>query len=68
MLKEIIINKKEYFELVKAKSIIEEILNSLEEKKIDSEDNFSKAFGVFRNDIKGDSLGYVSKLRKEWRK
>lgn len=68
MLKEIIINKKRYFELIEVKSIIEDILDSIEKKEISNEDNFSNAFGVFKNDIRGDSLNYVSKLRKEWRK
>lgn len=68
MLKEISIDRREYFELIRAKSIIENILSSVERKEIKNEDNFSEAFGVLKNDIKGDSLNYVSKLRREWRK
>ncbi|MDI6883088.1 MAG: hypothetical protein QMC93_01265 [Patescibacteria group bacterium] len=60
------ITEKEYSELWKVKDILERILRP-EEKKPSKRDSFLKAFGILKNKIKGDSLDYVSKLRKEWR-
>ena len=63
------LDKKEYSELTRIKDIIEKILNSAKARKTVKlkEDGFSKAFGVLKNDIKGNSLDYICKLRKEWR-
>jgi|GEM_PF-3595500 len=62
----IIIDEKEYLELVKLKDILEKILR-LKEKRPPKTNGFLKAFGVLKK-IKGNSLVYVTKLRKEWRK
>jgi hypothetical protein len=62
----IIINEKEYLELMRVKDILEKILK-LRRKKPPKRDGFLKAFGILK-EIKGDSLSYVNNLRKEWRK
>ena len=63
----IILDKKEYSELVKMRDIIERILSSVKEKRISKKDNFLEAFGVLKDSFKENSLDYISKLRKEWR-
>ena len=63
----IILDKKEYSELVRMRDIIERILDSVKEKRISKKDNFLEAFGVFKDSFKENSLDYISKLRKEWR-
>jgi len=40
----------------------------MEEKKELEKNGFLNAFGVLKNDFKGNSSDYVSKLRKKWRK
>jgi hypothetical protein len=62
----IIIDEKEYLELMKIKEILERILKS-KKRKIPKRNGFLKAFGVLE-EIKRSSLNYVSKLREEWRK
>jgi hypothetical protein len=59
----IIIDKKEYLELMKIKEIFERILK-VKKRKMPKKNGFLKAFGVLK-EIKGSSLNYVSKLRKE---
>ena len=68
LFKEVILNEKEYSELIEIKNAMEEMIDSLEEKKESEENGFLDAFGILKNDFKGSSLKYVSKLRKEWRK
>lgn len=63
------ISKKEYSELEEIKSMIEKILKSVpvKEKEVSAQDGFLKAFGILKNDFKGNSVDYVSKLRRECR-
>lgn len=62
------LTKKEYSELLEIKRRLEELLRFKEKKIPPEKDGFTKAFGVLKGKIKGDSLRYISKLRKEWRK
>jgi hypothetical protein len=62
----IIVDEKEYLELMRVKDILEKILR-LRGKKSPKKNGFLNAFGILK-EIKGDSVSYVSKLRKEWRK
>lgn len=67
-MKTITIDKKEYFDLIKMKDIIERIIDSAREKEYSKKNSaFLDAFGVLKNNFKGNSLNYVSKIRKEWR-
>jgi len=45
---------------------LEEILKN-RRKNISKRNGFSKAFGILKGKIKGSSVNYVLKLRKEWR-
>jgi len=65
------ITEKEYTYLLEAKNALEKVLSfSIKENnslKI-NKSVFLNAFGILKSTIKGDSLNYISKLRKEWRK
>lgn len=63
----IILDKKEYSELTKVRDMIEKILISARKKRIIKEDGLLEAFGVFRKSSNGNSLNYISEIRKEWR-
>ena len=68
LFKEAVLNKKKYSELIEIKRAIEKLIDSMEEKKELEKNGFLNAFGVLKNDFKGNSSDYVSKLRKKWRK
>lgn len=59
--------KREYSELLEVKKDLERIL---EKKRIapPRKDRFLRAFGILKGSFRGNSLDYVSKLRREWRK
>jgi len=46
---------------------MKKITTSLKNKSSNIKNNFSKAFGIFRNNFKNSSLNYILKLRKKWR-
>jgi hypothetical protein len=50
------------------KKRLEEILEKKEKKPFYKKEVFDLAFGILREKIKGDTVDYISKLRKEWRK
>jgi len=61
----IILNKKEYLQLLKMKRMLEKILNSKSARKRKVSE---KAFGVLKESFgKKSSVFYVSKMRKLWR-
>ncbi|PIP31390.1 hypothetical protein COX24_03835 [bacterium (Candidatus Gribaldobacteria) CG23_combo_of_CG06-09_8_20_14_all_37_87_8] len=61
--------KKEYAELLTIKSKLDSILKAKKMTTYPKNNTFENAFGVFRDSFGGgDSLDYVNKLRKEWRK
>ena len=61
----IILNKKEYLQLLKMKRMLEKILNSKSARKRKVSE---KAFGVLKESFgKKSSVFYVSKTRKLWR-
>lgn len=63
----LILDKKEYFELLKIKEIVERILSSAERKEFPKKNSFLKSFGILKDSLKENSLEYISKLRKKWR-
>ena len=63
----ITLDKKKYSELIRDRDIIERILSSTREKRTFKKNGFTEAFGILKNRFKGNSLDYISKLRKEWR-
>ena len=62
------LTKKEYSELIEIRRRLEKLLESKERKVSPKKDGFVEAFGILRGAIKGDSIDYVSKSRREWRK
>jgi len=64
----ITLTKREYSELLEIKKRLEEILRIEGKKSLPKRDGFLKAFGILKKEIKGETLDYVSKLRREWRK
>ena len=61
----IILNKKEYLQLLKMKRMLEKILNS---KSVKKREVSEKAFGILKESFgKKSSVFYVSKMRKSWR-
>jgi hypothetical protein len=62
------LTKKEYSELLDVKRKLDKLLKVKEEKTPPKKDGFREAFGALKESFKGDSLSYVSKLRKAWRK
>ena len=61
----IILNKKEYLQLLRMKRMLEKILNS---KSVRKKRISEKAFGVLKESFRGkSSVFYVSKMRKSWR-
>jgi len=64
----ITLTKREYSELLEIKKRLEEILKIKGKKPLPEKDGFLRAFGVFKKEMKGDTLDYISKLRKEWRR
>jgi len=64
----ITLTKREYSELIEIRRRLEKLLESKERKISPKKDRFLDAFGILKGAIKGDSINYVSKLRKEWRK
>ena len=61
----IILNKKEYLQLLKMKKMLEKILNS---KSVKKRKISEKAFGILKESFgKKSSVFYVSKMRKSWR-
>jgi hypothetical protein len=64
----ITLTKREYSELIETRRRLEKLLESKKRKISSKKDGFVEAFGILKGKIRGDSLGYISKLRKEWRK
>lgn len=64
----ITLTKKEYSELLEIRAKLDKLLEIKEKKIPPKKDGLGKAFGILKGKIKGSSLDYVSKLRKEWRK
>ena len=64
----ITLTKKEYSELIEIKKRLDKLLEIKKRKIPPKKDGFVEAFGILRGKIKGDSISYISKLRKEWRK
>lgn len=62
------LTKKEYSELLEMKRKLEKLLEFKEKKISPKKNGLADAFGILRGKFKGDSLSYISKLRKEWRK
>lgn len=64
----ITLTEKEYSELLEIKKRLDKLLEIKKGKAPSKKDGFLEAFGILKGEIKGSSLGYISKLRKEWRK
>ena len=73
----IILSKKDYFKLLKVRKELEKILTAKRKeflvagKPNNKKRNalFKKAFGVLKNNFgKDNSLNYIIKLRKAWRR
>jgi len=62
------LTKREYSELMEIKKRLEKLLEVKERKISPKKDGFKKAFGILKGKFKEDSLDYISKLRREWRK
>ena len=61
--------KKEYAELLTIKNKLDSILAEKRAAVYPNGDFLKNAFGILRDSFgEGDSLDYVNKLRKEWRK
>jgi len=61
------LGKKEYSELLEIKRRLEKVLKEKKGEISSEKDNFLKALGILKGKIRGDSLSYISKLRREWR-
>jgi hypothetical protein len=62
------LTKKEYSELMEIKEKLDKILREKKRATSSKENNFLEAFRILKRSFKGDSLDYIAKLRKEWRK
>lgn len=60
--------KREYSELLEIRSKLDKLLRARRRIEFIKRDGLSRAFGILKDSFKEDSLDYVSKLRKEWRK
>lgn len=59
--------KREYSELLGITRDLERILEAKKKRASLKKDTFLRAFGILRDSIKGESVDYISKLRKKWR-
>lgn len=61
--------KKEYTELLTIKNKLDSILAEKKATMYPNGDSLKNAFGILRDSFEGgDTLDYINKLRKEWRK